>query len=320
MTRVGGMPQDPGPDRTPDILLRKRQAREVKCVRRCREGRTGGTDTTYRDKPRVALMRDILRFLGLYERGVRNANNLRLRSYTLNIESLPPAFDGFRVLQLSDFHFGYDLEIAARTGSLIKDVRADLCVMTGDYRFNHWAPCRHVYAGIETVLRSLECRHGVVGILGNNDMSDFLDGFRRLGIRMLVNESTSFAIDGDAIHVAGVDDPHEFKSDSLYHALQEVPEGAFTMLLAHSPELIPEAADAGVDLYLCGHTHGGQVCFPWIGPVYINARCSRKYAVPGVWRYEGLQGITNAGVGSSTLPIRFNCPPEVVVIELRRAR
>jgi hypothetical protein len=87
----------------------------------------------------------------------------------------------------------------------------------------------------------------------------------------------------------------------------------------HTPELVDEAAAAGVDLYLCGHTHGGQICLPWIGPIIVNANCPRRYA-RGLWRHRHMQGYTSPGVGTSGVPVRFFCPPEIGVIELRCSR
>jgi uncharacterized protein len=87
------------------------------------------------------------------------------------------------------------------------------------------------------------------------------------------------------------------------------------LLLVHSPEIIPEAARAGVDYYLCGHTHGGQMCLPGSVPLLTNASCARKY-VGGVWQHENMAGYTSRGTGSSCLPVRFCCPPEITVHRL----
>ena len=100
--------------------------------------------------------------------------------------------------------------------------------------------------------------------------------------------------------------------------MSEVPAGAFKILLAHAPELFENANELGIQLNLSGHTHGGQLRMPVIGALRQNARCPKEFAW-GVWRYGKLQGYTTCGVGSSTLPIRFCCPPEVVIIELRRS-
>jgi predicted MPP superfamily phosphohydrolase len=89
-----------------------------------------------------------------------------------------------------------------------------------------------------------------------------------------------------------VDDAHYYGCDDLAQAVQAVPSNAFRLLLAHTPEMFDEAAKAGIDLYLTGHTHGGQICLPWIGPLVMNAACPREYT-RGHWRHGGMQGYTS---------------------------
>jgi predicted MPP superfamily phosphohydrolase len=136
---------------------------------------------------------------------------------------------------------------------------------------------------------------------------------------MLMNQSLSVTHDGDTIWLIGLDDPHYYGCDDLLGALHGVPEEVFKVLLVHTPELVAEAATHGIDLYLCGHTHGGQICLPWLGPVISGANCPRRY-VRGAWRHKRVQGYTSAGVGVSVVPVRFFCPPEIVLIELRCTR
>jgi predicted MPP superfamily phosphohydrolase len=114
-----------------------------------------------------------------------------------------------------------------------------------------------------------------------------------------------------------VDDPHFYGCDDLQDAMRPVPGQGFKLLLSHTPEMYREAADAGIALYLSGHTHAGQIRFPGIGAVAQLADCPRAYA-SGHWRHAAMQGYTTAGVGCSLLPVRLNCPPEIVVIELAR--
>jgi len=300
-----------GPTR--EALWQKRLRYETKCARACR---LDGAPQPYRETWRVRTARLIFRLMGLYQRGVRNANQPVLRKTEFSFPTLPAAFDGFRILHVSDFHFNNWPGFIDMMCGLVKDVEADVAVFTGDYRFNPRSPCRSVYGGMKALVEVLQLPHGALAVLGNNDMSDFVEGFGALGVRVLVNEAFEVARDGERIWFAGVDDPHEFQCHSLDHALADIPEGAFTVLLPHSPDLVDEAAEAGVDLYLCGHTHGGQVRLPWIGPLYKNCRCAWAYA-DGEWRCGDLQGFTNRGIGASTLPLRFNCPPEAAVITLR---
>ena len=120
------------------------------------------------------------------------------------------------------------------------------------------------------------------------------------------------------IWIIGVDDAHYYGCDDLSTPLAAVPESAFKLLLAHTPELYAEAAEAAIDLYLCGHTHAGQVRLPYWGPLMLNAACPRAYT-QGRWRHGSTAGYTSAGVGCSLLPVRYNCPPEIAVIELARS-
>jgi predicted MPP superfamily phosphohydrolase len=138
-----------------------------------------------------------------------------------------------------------------------------------------------------------------------------------MGVEMLINGSTQLRKGRDSIWLAGIDDSYDYRCDDLVQALELVPEQAFKILLAHTPDLYEPAYEAGVDLYLCGHTHAGQIRLPWIGSVIQNSDAPRNYT-HGYWKHSGMHGYTSAGIGCSALPIRFNCPPEIVLIELRR--
>lgn len=265
----------------------------------------------------VRPFRILLQMLRLYQRGVANAHRMVLREETFSFPDLPPAFEGFRMLHLSDLHFGEDSVFINELCALVKDTAPDLCVLTGDYYFTPRTARRCVYRGMQQLLSTLTPPHGFAAVLGNNDRSEVVEMFREVGIKMLVNVGTEIRVKRDRIWLAGVDDPHRFRCASLEAATHDIPEGAFTILLVHSPEIIPKAAERGIDLYLCGHTHAGQVCFPWIGPAFLNSRANRKFGA-GTWRYKGVQGYTSAGIGTSAMPVRFNCPPEATIIELRR--
>jgi predicted MPP superfamily phosphohydrolase len=191
--------------------------------------------------------------------------------------------------------------------------------MTGDYRFEMRGPCDGIYPPMERILRSVQARLGVVGVLGNHDVSEEVPALERLGVRMLINEALELRRGRESAWVIGLDDPHYYGCDDLPAALRDVPSEGFKILLVHTPEIIKEAEAYGIDLYLCGHTHGGQICLPLIGPIITHANCSRAYA-RGVWRYKTLQGYTNPGVGTSGVPVRFFCPPEIGLVELRCAR
>jgi predicted MPP superfamily phosphohydrolase len=166
------------------------------------------------------------------------------------------------------------------------------------------------------LLPHLARRDGVFSILGNHDVSEIAFELNEMGIRMLVNESVEIRRGNESIWIAGVDDPFDYKCDDLPGALANVPPNDFKVLMAHTPELFQQASDNGIGLYLCGHTHGGQIRFPVVGSLRNNIECPKEYAY-GAWRYGSMQGYTSAGAGCSALPVRYNCPPEVTLIELR---
>jgi len=207
--------------------------------------------------------------------------------------------------------------LAENIATLVAELDVDLCVMTGDYRFRVEGPCDAVYPRIRTILASVRARCGVVGILGNHDTLDMALELERCGVRMLINESLEISSGDSSIWLLGVDDPHYYGCDDLAAALEGVPRDEFKILLAHSPELFAEAAAAEISLYLCGHTHAGQIRLPWIGAPLLNAACPRAYT-HGLWQHDRMHGYTSAGVGCSMLPVRFNCAPEMTVIELAR--
>jgi hypothetical protein len=266
-----------------------------------------------------ALLRVALRLTGLRRRGERNALTPVVHEVRLTYEHLPESFCGFRILHLSDLHIDGLTGLAEAISEQLAALEVDLCVLTGDYRFEVCGPCHNIYPPMERMLRSVNARLGIIGVLGNHDVSEEIPALEALGVRMLINEAMELRRGRDRAWVIGVDDPHYYGCDDLPGALSDVPAEGFKILLVHTPEIIEEAEEYGIDLYLCGHTHGGQICLPLIGPMIINADCPRTYA-GGVWQYKNVQGYTNRGVGTSGVPVRFFCPPEIGVIELRCAR
>jgi len=262
-------------------------------------------------------VRALLWLLGLRPRGEQNARKPVLREVRFSFPGLPEAFHGYRILHLSDLHVDCLPGLSEVLCERLESIRADLCVMTGDYRFEIHGPCHDVYHHMRKIVSSVRAREGVVGILGNHDFDEMVPALREMGVRMLVNQHLEIRRGGESLWLLGLDDPHYYACDDLPRALQGVPEGAFKILLVHSPEMLREAEAEGVSLYLCGHTHGGQICLPWIGPVVLEARCRRRHA-RGAWRHGNVRGYTSSGAGVSCVPVRFLCPPEIAVIELAR--
>jgi hypothetical protein len=258
----------------------------------------------------------LLKLTRQYERGVRNAWDIAVREIDVELPRLPPAFDGFTILHLSDLHLdgmpGLDKAILDRVGTL----EFDLFVLTGDYRTELHGPIGPTMDGLRPLVEGVRSRHGVLGVLGNHDDCHMVGPMEAMGIRMLVNESVRIARGSEVLQVVGTDDVHYYFTDQAVHAL-EAARDSFTIALVHSPEAYDVAAGLGVDLYLCGHTHAGQVCLPGGRPVIRHLSRGRRF-YRGTWRHRGMLGVTNAGAGTSGVPVRFNTRGEILVLTLRR--
>jgi predicted MPP superfamily phosphohydrolase len=262
------------------------------------------------------LLRFLLKSTGLYNRGIRNALTPVINRTTFAFEDLPAGFDGYTIMHLSDIHIDASEKLAGILINMISGLSVDLCVMTGDYRFEIYGPSDNVFDDMERVISKIEAKDGIIGILGNHDFAETTPALEKMGVKMLMNDSVRIQRRGQEIAILGVDDPHYYGCHDLKSAITEVPESVFKVLLAHTPELYVEALENHIKLYLCGHTHGGQIRLPLFGPIITNAACPRRM-VMGKWQYANLRGYTNSGFGFSMAPVRFNCPPEICLITLK---
>ncbi len=255
---------------------------------------------------------------GLYWRGMRNARNISLNRFELGFDDLPAAFDGYTILHLTDLHFDGLPDINGRLIGLIGGMDVDLCVMTGDYRYRVHGPFEPIMPDFRRLTDAVQARDGIFAILGNHDTADMVEPMEALGIMVLTNRTQTLLRQGDTIHVTGVDDVHYYYTDAAKAAIDEQPDG-FRIALVHSPEIADVAAAAGTDLYLTGHTHGGQVCLPGGRAIITHVGKWRPYAA-GLWRHGDMTGYTSSGIGVSGLPVRFNNRGEAALITLRRNR
>ncbi|MBW2735933.1 MAG: metallophosphoesterase [Deltaproteobacteria bacterium] len=258
-----------------------------------------------------------MHLLGLAEHAEKNVLELEVSFNRFNLPGLPPAFEGLGVLHLSDLHLdcpiSHGKSLSAAIGERVRDLDFDLCVLTGDFRFATRGDYLPAMRELSQLMPFLRCPLGVFGVLGNHDFIEQVPLLEHLGVTMLVNESRAIERGGDTIHLVGVDDPHFYHTDDLRRACVDLPDDAFAIGLVHSPELAGQAARMQrLALYLCGHTHGGQLCLPGGRALYLNARCPRRLCA-GRWRVGDLAGYTSRGTGSSGMPARFNCPPEVAL-------
>ncbi|MGH6875743.1 MAG: metallophosphoesterase [Rhizomicrobium sp.] len=256
-----------------------------------------------------------LKLTGLYWRGRRNAVRVQLRHNRVVIPDLPVQFDGFVILQLSDLHIDTNPDAMARAMELIKAARYDICVLTGDFRGKTSGPCDATLAGLGRVREYLA--GDVFAVLGNHDTIRMLPDMEALGIRVLVNENFDLVRGGERIHLVGIDDAHYFRMDNIEKATAGIAPGEFSILLSHTPEIYRQAAYADFKLMLSGHTHGGQICLPGSIPLTLDSRLPR-YMGSGAWMYHKMPGYTSVGAGTSIVPVRINCPPEITLHTLHR--
>ncbi|MEW6522028.1 MAG: metallophosphoesterase [Bacillota bacterium] len=239
---------------------------------------------------------------------------LRCPEVAVAVPGLPRQFAGVRILHVSDLHgrthsrWGRSLvELAAR-------LEPDLVAVTGDL-----AGAKDPAGPVVELLVCMARRWPVFLVPGNHDRARG-DGGRTLlsaleagGVTVLVNSWARWEQQGNALTVAGVDDPATGR-DRVATAMRPGP----VILLSHAPGVIPKLGPQRPGLVLCGHTHGGQVCVPWVGPVYTGlGSLGRKWA-GGVHYLPGMTVAVSRGMGTSLLPLRFSCRPELPVYVLCR--
>jgi uncharacterized protein len=203
-----------------------------------------------------------------------------------------------------------------RLAQLLPHLSYDLCVLTGDYRGKTYGPYEDAIEGMAQIRDRIAAP--VYAVLGNHDSLRMVPALEAMDIRMLVNEAEPLVRGGQRLYLAGIDDAHFYRMDNIEKAASQIPHGALSILLSHTPEIYRQAAHADFAVLLSGHTHGGQICLPGSIPVTLDAILPRRMG-SGSWRYGRMIGYTSAGVGSSVLAVRVNCRPEITLHHLRTA-
>jgi predicted MPP superfamily phosphohydrolase len=259
----------------------------------------------------------LFKVTGLYSIGVKNAQDIKIEEKKFFFDHLPASFDGFRIVFLVDLHLDGLDGLEQKIAEMLHGLDFDLCCIGGDIRMKTYGQSSQCIRKLQYLMQRIQTRSGTLGVLGNHDCIEMLPDFEEAGIVMLVNDSWYIEKGEARIWIMGVDDPHYYKLHDAEQAAQLVPKEAFSIFLAHSPEAFKDAAGVNASLYLCGHTHGGQVCLANGTPILTNSRAPRSTAV-GAWQYKDMQGYTSRGVGASSIPVRFNCPGEITLITLEK--
>lgn len=260
-----------------------------------------------------SVIRTTLKLIGLYRRGCKNAEQIQVKHNDIGTKALPSKFNGFTLLQISDLHVDMNEGAMRRLVELLPNMNYDVCVLTGDYRGATFGPFDAALEGLGQVRSHL--KGSVYGVLGNHDTIRMVPGLEEMGIRMLLNECEAISRGDQDIYLAGIDDAHYYRVDNIEKAASEIPDNGFSILLSHTPEIYRQAAYAGFDLLLSGHTHGGQICLPGSIPITLNSILPRRMG-SGAWKYNDMLGYTSVGVGSSIVAVRINCLPEITLHHL----
>ena len=256
--------------------------------------------------------------MGLYARGHRNAKDVSVTDVEIPFQNLPKSFDGYKILHLTDLHLDCVKGIENIICEKIKDLNYDLCVITGDYREKIHGTFKQILTPMKGIARAVEAKDGMLAVLGNHDSYLMVDHLESMGIDVLTNETVSISRGKEQIVISGIDDPNCYYTDQALCCLEEE-FNAFKIALVHSPELYDIAVKNNYDLYLCGHTHGGQICLPGGIPLITHVPHGRRY-YRGLWQCHNMMGYTSQGCGSSGIPVRYNTHAEIALLTLKVKR
>ena len=253
----------------------------------------------------------------IIDRGRYSPEDFDVNEFELPLERLPAAFDGYRVIHLSDIHMGTWMNRERLEGvvDLVLAEKPDLVAITGDFVSY---TLDESLDDLAEVLARLHAPDGVYAVRGNHDC--WTDPERvsamlgEAGIVELRNDFIRIERDGQRLYLAGVDDVYDERAD-LAAVIPRLPDDGAVILLAHEPDFADEAAGTGrFDLQLSGHSHGGQLNFPVVGLLYLP-HLAKKYPC-GLYQVGGMKLYTTRGLGTTALQLRVRCKPEIVVMRL----
>lgn len=235
------------------------------------------------------------------------------------LRDLPESFEGFRITQLTDVHHSriVGIDEVRQTVDLANSTKPDLIALTGDYTTSY----RRYIEPCAEALGSLNAPEGVWAVLGNHDhytdpelTARALEGNH---IPVLNNANTILRRGSDVLQLSGIDD-WSWAGTNWPRALHGLDQERTTVLLSHQPRVLDFAEAEKIGLIISGHTHGGQIDLPLIGPPARFATAELKYA-QGLFRRRDTQLYVSRGTGVIGLPLRLGVRPEIAVLRLRRA-
>ena len=237
--------------------------------------------------------------------------------YRVSVPNLPKAFSGFRIVQLSDLHYGFlmPLGIIRHVVEHANRLTLDLIVCTGDYV--HERNSTTQIDQVWPVISQLSASSGVYSVLGNHDhwadtaRSDY---WLKRSQQDLRHKVVRLEREGQYLWLAGAGDLYE-DHKKLDEVLDKIPDPECRIVLAHNPDSADTAFSKRIDLMISGHTHGGQVNIPFVGTPILPVK-NKNYSSGLKVSPKGCKVFISKGIGWTICPIRFNCYPEIAVLEL----
>jgi predicted MPP superfamily phosphohydrolase len=257
-----------------------------------------------------------LKIAHIYNRGYRNAKNIVVNTKTLEFDNLPDAFNGYTILHLTDLHIDFLKGLEDTICEKMENLNYDLCVLTGDYRKDTRGSFKQILEPMKKLVTSIQAEDGILAVLGNHDTYLMVEHLEQMNIQVLTNESVTIEKGRQQITITGLDDPHYFYTDQALTALEEN-HSTFKIALVHSAEMYDVAAANNYRLYLCGHTHGGQICLPGGIPIITHLYNGKRF-YRGLWHSGDMIGYTSQGTGVVGIPIRFYSQSEITLFTLKR--
>ncbi|MBI5234028.1 MAG: metallophosphoesterase [Deltaproteobacteria bacterium] len=238
-------------------------------------------------------------------------------TYRIPVPNLPPAFTGLRIAQLTDLHYGnlVPLSLIRHVVKRVNALRPDMIVCTGDYVHE-----KNSATQIDTVwpvLSGLSASTGVYSVLGNHDHwadTDRSDYWLRRSGQYLRHKVARIERHGQSLWLAGAGDLRE-DHRGLDGLINRIPASDCRIVLAHNPDTADTEYLSRIDLMISGHTHGGQVNIPFIGAPILPVK-NKEYSSGLKLSPRGCKVFISKGVGWAMCPVRFNCFPEIAVLEL----
>lgn len=250
--------------------------------------------------------------------------------YNILNDEIPAGFDGYKIAQISDLH---NASFGKENGVLLGILRSeapDIIVITGDMVDRNHTDIQTAVRFAENAVDIADCYY----ITGNHEAgldggeyAELVSGLENAGVIILDNETVTLEKDGEEISLTGISDPCFEDTDWFDNTEEMITERkmrgmetgqGYNILLAHKPEFFGKYTEAGFDLVISGHAHGGQLRIPLVGGVYAPGQGLFPEYDGGVYEKNGACLVVSRGLGNSAIPVRVNNRPEVVIITLKK--